>query len=272
MYKLVSLDMDGTTLGSDHRISARTLSTLRRASASGIEVMMNTGRSFYEAKEYIAQMDFLNYAALANGSVIYDVKAQDFIRIQGLDIALIEETDRIARGYADEVSLSIAGERHTYVESFYYHSKGAERHRRLTGEENLRFVDGLVEQFRDRFIAKGLLLGDHAVLLKIKQKLEDRFGDRIQLVFSLPQALEILDPNTDKSNALARIMEIKDLNRSEVLAIGDGENDIGMLKAAGFSVAMGNATEKLKRVADYITLTNDEDGVVFAIDRFVFGS
>lgn len=270
MYRLISLDMDATTLMSDHTISDNTLKTLRKASQQGIEVMINTGRTYSEAKEYIEAMDFVNYAALANGSVIYDKSKNDFIRISNMSIDLIAKAHEFSAAFSEEVAFVISGERHTYSDTIYANGKGAEQHRRICGEGNLRFVDDLVEGFRDRFIAKGLLIGSHEILSKIKGRLQDHFSERIQLVFSLECALEILDPSMDKSNALHRIMQMKGLKKDQVIAIGDGENDLGMLRAAGVSVAMGNAVEKLKSVADFITLTNNEDGVVHALNKYLF--
>ncbi|MDO5062656.1 MAG: Cof-type HAD-IIB family hydrolase [Peptostreptococcaceae bacterium] len=270
MYQLISLDMDATTLMSDHTISDQTIKVLRRASQQGIEILMNTGRTYSEAKEYIEALDFVNYAALANGSVIYDKRANDFIRVNNMSIDLIAKAHEFSMMYADEVAFVVSGERHTYSDSVYRKSKGAEQHRRICGEGNLRFVDDLVTMFSDRFIAKGLLIGSHKTLLKIKNQLHDHFGDKIQLVFSLECALEILDPSMDKSNALHRIMQLKGLDKTQVIAIGDGENDLGMLRAAGVAVAMGNAVEKLKNAADFVTLTNNEDGVAYAVNKLIF--
>lgn len=272
MYKLISLDMDATTLMSDHTISKETMHILSKATQQGIEVMMNTGRTYSEAKEYIEAMDFVNYAALANGSVIYDKRANDFIRVWDMDISLIAKAHEISKEYADEVLLIISGERHTYADTIYQNSLGADQHRRICGEDNLRFMEDLIGNFQDRFIAKGLLLGSNKTLKEIKSKLKDHFGDKIQLVFSLECALEILDPGMDKSNALHHIMQIKGLQKENVLAIGDGENDIGMLRAAGTAVAMGNAVQKLKNVADFVTLSNNEHGVAYAVNKFIFAN
>lgn len=269
MYRLISLDMDATVLQSDHTISEKTKNTLRKASQNGIEIMMNTGRTYSEAKNYIDEMDFVNYAALANGSIIYDKRANDFIRVSNMDIELIAKAHELAKEYAHEVVLLVSGERHTYADSIYKNSLGAEQHRRICGEGNLRFVDNLVEEFQERFIAKGLLIGSNETLQKIKTTLEEHFGERIRLPFSLSCALEILEEGMDKSNALHRIMQIKNLKKEQVMAIGDGENDVGMLKAAGYAVAMGNAVEKLKSVADFITLTNNEHGVAHAVENLV---
>lgn len=267
MYRLISLDMDATVLQSDHTISKKTKNALRKASENGIEIMLNTGRTYSEAKNYIQEMNFVNYAALANGSVIYDRRADDFIRVSNMDIELIAKAHKFAKEYAHEVILLVSGERHTYADSIYKHSLGAEQHRIVCGEGSLQFVDDLVCEFQHRFIAKGLLLGTNQTLMNIKTNLTQQFGERIRLPFSLSCALEILEEGMDKSNALYRIMEIKNLKKEQVIAIGDGENDFGMLKAAGYAVAMGNAVEKLKSIADFVTLTNNEHGVAHAVEN-----
>ena len=74
----------------------------------------------------------------------------------------------------------------------------------------------------------------------------------------------------DKANALKHMMTLRNIESSQIIAIGDGENDIGMLRASGMAVAMGNAADKLKIVADYVTLSNDEDGVAYAVEKLLF--
>lgn len=267
MYKLISLDLDATVLQSDHTISLQTVEVLRRASRQGVEVMINTGRTYTEARSYIQQLDFVKYVGLANGSVILDRSLNQFIRVESMPLDLIRKADELARPFREEVLLLVSGEQHTYADRLYSQSLGAEQHRRVCGEDSLRYIDDLTLSFGERFIAKGLLLGSNPTLRHIKEQLEAHFQDKIQLAFSLECALEILSPSMDKANALHRIMTVLGLSKNDVMAVGDGENDIGMLRAAGFSVAMGNAVDSLKAVADYVTLTNDEDGVAHAVNH-----
>ena len=270
MYKLISIDMDATILRSDHTISAKTLQTLRRASERGVEVMINTGRTYSEAMQYFEKLDFVHYFALANGSLIYDHREDRFQRVKQIDFRFIEKVHEISESFASRAALVVSGERHTYSDQIYQAGRGAQQHRDLCGEGNLIFIKDLLAQMKDRFIAKGLLIGDHEVLRAIKKELERYFGDEIKVVFSLPKALEILEPDMDKANALKHMMTLRNIESSQIIAIGDGENDIGMLRASGMAVAMGNAADKLKIVADYVTLSNDEDGVAYAVEKLLF--
>lgn len=270
MYKLIAIDLDATLLQSDHTISEKTVETLKRAKANGMRVMINTGRSYAEAKPYIEQLDFINYISMANGSLIYDRKNDDFIQIYNMDLELIKTVHEKSVKYADEITFVVTGEVDTLADKIFENSKGVAQHRDLCGEGALRLENNLMKKLEDMFIAKGLLIGDNEYLKLVKSDIENCLGDKIQLLFSLPGALEVLDPHMDKSNSLKFIMEKYRIDSSEIIAIGDGENDIGMIKSAGVGVAMQNASEKLKSVADFVTLSNNENGVAFAIEKFIF--
>ncbi len=270
MYKLISIDMDATILQSDHTISEHTLRTLRRASEQGVEVMINTGRTFTEAMLYFDQLDFVHYFALANGSLIYNHFENHFERIKQIDIRFMHKAHEYSAPYADVAALVVSGERHTYADEIYRNGKGAQQHRDLCGEANLIYKNDLLQTLDNSFIAKGLLIGDHEALKSIKFQLEDYFGNEIKAVFSLPRTLEILQPDMDKSNALEHMMKLRNIQKEQIIAIGDGENDIGMLESAGVGVAMGNAAEKLKEVADFVSLSNNEDGVALAVEKLLF--
>lgn len=270
MYKLISIDMDATILQSDHTISERTLTTLRQASEKGVEVMINTGRTYTEAMLYFDELDFVHYFALANGSLIYNHRENSFQRVKQIDIRFIRKAHEMTLPYKDKAALVVSGERHTYTDELYRHGEGARQHRAMCGENNLVYVEDLISTMENRFIAKGLLIGEHEVLKEIKRQLEEFFGSGIKAVFSMPRTLEILEPDMDKSNALQHMMKLRNIEREQIIAIGDGENDIGMIRTAGMGVAMGNASEKLKNVANFITNSNNEDGVAHAVEKLVF--
>ena len=90
----------------------------------------------------------------------------------------------------------------------------------------------------------------------------------LSMEFSLPFFLEIFNLNTSKANALNKLEKMFDIKKEEMIAIGDGENDISMIEYAGVGVAMENALDNIKNKADYITLLNDEDGVSHVIRKF----
>jgi Cof subfamily protein (haloacid dehalogenase superfamily) len=103
----------------------------------------------------------------------------------------------------------------------------------------------------------------------MRDKLSDMVGDTAVVVQAIPSSIEVLPPGASKGAGVARLLEDLGIAWANVLAIGDGENDIEMLQAAGIGVAMGNANELVKETADYVTNSNIEDGVAQALNRFI---
>jgi len=119
-------------------------------------------------------------------------------------------------------------------------------------------------------LPKLILPGDPDALTPIENMLKPHFGDRARLFRSKPYFLEIMPPEADKGLALAHLAEILGVKQEEVMAIGDAGNDKHMIEWAGIGVAMANATEEVRKVANWVTTkTNDEDGFAEALRRFV---
>ena len=132
--------------------------------------------------------------------------------------------------------------------------------------------DQLVDLPAAHPVNKLIIIDDPARIPDIRRDLLAHLGEeRASVLTSLPQFLEVLPRGTSKGAGLAWLLKDMGVSPERVLAIGDGENDIEMLELAGVGVAMANGHEHLKRVANYITLTNDQDGVAHAIKTFIFG-
>lgn len=268
MYRLISLDMDNTTLNNEHKISERTKMTLEKAHNRGVKIIINTGRTYNEAKKFIDELDFVDYAVVSNGSVMFEKNMGKIHQVNGLDHKYIEVSHEICKKFKDDVMLLVGDETSCYCDNEYKASNGGILFHKIIGME-LPFVENIVEHFAGEFVGKIVVIGNHEILEKVKQEFEMFFGDQVQLKYSLSSALEILTPQMDKSEGVKLIMEILDIKKEEVMAIGDGENDIGMLKQAALGIAVANACEPLKKIADYITLSNAEDGVAHAVEKFV---
>ena len=118
-------------------------------------------------------------------------------------------------------------------------------------------------------VAKCLIVGDADQLIPLESELCIRLQGKINVFRSEPYFLELVPQGIDKALSLAVLLEQTGIKREEIIAIGDGYNDLSMIKFAGLGIAMGNAQEPVKKAANYITLTNEEDGVAEAIDRFI---
>ena len=117
-----------------------------------------------------------------------------------------------------------------------------------------------------------MVVGEPSELVKAKEYLEGRFRGLLNLFFSEPYFMEVTPPGIEKASALGELTKILGISREKLMACGDGLNDIPMLEYAGFSVAMSNAYDETKKVADYIAPSNEDDGVAEAIRLFILNA
>ena len=116
---------------------------------------------------------------------------------------------------------------------------------------------------------KLLSRGEHDDLVARKALIEERFPGQFNILFSTPTFLEIMPSGVDKGKGIHRLGELYGITADEIMALGDSQNDLDMLKAAGFPVAMANAVDEVKAVASYVTASNNDDGVAAAVEKFV---
>ncbi len=134
----------------------------------------------------------------------------------------------------------------------------------------VRGIDSFVETIRGG-VPKCLMLGDGELLGSVEKQISDRFP-QLNIYRSEPFFLEIMPQGIDKALSLSRLLEYLNLDVRQMMACGDGFNDLSMIRYAGLGVAMNNAQPEVKAAAGYITLSNDEHGVAHAVERFILGN
>jgi Cof subfamily protein (haloacid dehalogenase superfamily) len=118
-------------------------------------------------------------------------------------------------------------------------------------------------------VNKVVFIDEPGNISNLRRQLSRQIGRQVTLVQALDTMLEVLPQGASKGDGLRRLLDFLSISPDHVLAIGDGENDIGMLQLARIGVAMGNAPQEVKAAADYVAGTNDADGVAEAVERFV---
>jgi Cof subfamily protein (haloacid dehalogenase superfamily) len=126
------------------------------------------------------------------------------------------------------------------------------------------------KEYIDFPLNKCLLTAEPDKAEKIEQELAEKFGDQLNIFRSEPYFVEIMPPNVHKATSLEKLLEVLDMDRKDLVACGDGYNDLSMIEFAGLGVAMSNAAEDIQEKADFITLSNEEDGVAHVINKFIF--
>lgn len=271
--KMVALDLDGTTLTSDRRITERTEEAFRRATEKGVHIVVSTGRTFTALPPQVREMPYITYAITSNGAHINLVRTGESIYDAFLSVTAVREAARLYKELDTEIEVFVEGR--AYMDQSYrdYIVEHGLSHRSAEYVLWSRTpVDGIAD----------LLLANEEHIENINFCFEDTeaYERSRDLIKAIPEAtitssfvnsLEVGGPDTSKRSALIELTGRLGIDRSELMCCGDAPNDIDMIEYAGIGVAVGNAWGGTKEHADYITGSNDEDGVAQAIEKFVLG-
>lgn len=274
--KLVALDLDGTLFDNSSRISKRNLTAIRSITDKGIHVVISTGRPFEGIPFDQIKGTGINYAITANGSGIYEISTGKCLYENAMDEELVTPILNFLLTRDIHMDAFIGGKGYTPIQC-------VETAQKLTVPSSIK---NYIITTRTRL--DNILQFIHENQLKVQKMtlnfypaadgtLIDRETVRKFLV-SNPSIttvcggynnLEFTRADANKSVGLRKLAEILGVNPDATMAIGDTENDLAIIEAAGIGVAMGNATDAVKARADYVTTTNTKDGVAAAIEHFI---
>lgn len=272
MIKLIAIDLDGTTLNKDMRISDENLTAIHKALKMDIKVIIATGRpkvftTLYKDM-FNTNLPFIMY----NGGEIYDFYKDESLYDQLLKPTIIEETLDMLEQH--NTAYMLYGEKNVYykpcprVEFLKSFASSIPLEHRATFVEIIDYKDILeIEPFH-----KVLIVEQNEEIYRDVHKRVINLRINADIVRSSSFYIEVIPKGVSKGNAVKKLAELYSINQSEVMTIGDQENDISMIKYAGIGVAMCNATEGVKEVADYVTLSNIENGVAYAINKFALNT
>lgn len=262
MYRLLAIDLDGTLLHPSHLITPRTMDVLQRAIASGMYVVIATGRVPYSIQAVLGELAINAPMITSNGATIIDTRTNTIVAQQ-----LVPEQHILAvLAAARALDLHFCYYTHDYLyaEQVLYTGQNW-----YLADVPVRLVPDITEVYPQPCIKIGAY-GEAQTLREKRLELERRFAGQLYITQTADRWLEFLHPEVSKANALRTIARQLDIQPSEIMAFGDNHNDIEMLRFAGLGIAMGNAHEEVRAVADYVTLTNYEDGVADAVEKFAF--
>ena len=269
--KIIALDLDGTLLDSEKRLTEENRRALEQAAERGIEIVPTTGRIYAIIPEVVRQLPFVHYAVTVNGAEVYDVKNDRVLAKSELPwqkaVEIMEYLDRFdvvydcyqrGGGYMTKTHLDKVGD---YLTSDYFKAIYAKS--RIPVPELKAYLQERGEGVQKvQFCTK-----DQALRAFLLEDLKTRF-DGVAVSTALPYNGEINEKNAHKGGALQKLCDYLGCTMENVMTIGDGANDITMLQMAGVSVAMENAAPEVKAAAKYVTASCDENGVAQAIRKF----
>lgn len=273
--KLICIDMDGTLLNNNHEVTSENKTAILKAYSKGVNIALCTGRIFLSARYYSDLLGIDTAVIASNGAFIkkgYDDEPI-FENTMPKDLAL--EIYNIVKKHGLKINFNSwdtlireeeVPEEHTYFVM----------NRTLPKERQVKFIVekdlvSLINKFEGN-ILKGIVSDKDNLkaLFECKEELKSTFGERLHVVSSGHDNFEVMAGSTSKGNAVKHLAEILNIDREDIMCIGDSENDLSMLEFAGVSVAMGNGMNLVKEAATFITDTNENSGVAKAIEKFIF--
>jgi Cof subfamily protein (haloacid dehalogenase superfamily) len=261
MYRLLAIDLDGTLLTPQHTISAYTKTVLNKAVDAGMSLVVATGRVPYIFHEIGNQLPLNAPQITSNGATIIDLHTNTLLHEQFVPVDLVLP----AMEAAQEIGLQLCYYSDEYL---YAEQKLYDLHNWYLSGIPVTITPDIVSLHTQPCIKLGAY-GNVSTIREKRQELERRFAGKLYVTQTAQEWLEILHPEVSKANALKVVTRLLNVKPEEVIAFGDNHNDIGMLRFAGLGIAMGNAHDEIKAVADYVTLSNAEDGVAVALEKFV---
>lgn len=265
MYKLIAIDIDDTLINDNREVTPATQQALEQAVAQGVVVTLATGRA-YASAQAIARQTGLNVPIITyQGALVKNLLDEKVLyeRYMPQDAAhkLFE--------FCIERNLHLQ----TYIDDKLY---AREENQKLIDYTTLNGTAYYVEPDFSKLVAqptpKMLIIDEPEYLDQIAPVIRELLGDGVHVTKSKPNFLEIMHHEGTKGHALKFLAGHFGCDLSQTIAIGDSWNDHEMLEAAGLGVAMANAIPALKDIADYVTLSNNEDGVKHVIDKFVLNA
>lgn len=262
-YKLVAIDMDGTLLTPELDISRDTVETVRKVIEKGVVITLSTGRMYPAALPFANMLQLDVPIITCNGALtkcsitgkIYDMKKIDS-----------KYSLEILNYCAEEgLSVSIYDDDEIFIDK---QSENMEIHEQIDAAEP-KIVDDLKEVVNGSVIKIMFNSRDKYKLDYHSRKLYEMYKGKLNFYFSLPYFVEIVNADANKSNALKSLSQSMNIRQEEIIAIGDNFNDLDMIKYAGLGVAMGNAPQYMKDEANFVTRSNDDDGVRYVLEKFV---
>lgn len=266
-YKLLVLDVDGTLLNGDREISKRTLAALLKVQQMGVRIVLASGRPTYGLLPLAKTLELGNYGGFIlsyNGCQIISAQNGEIVFERRINPEMLPYLEKKARKngfaiftYHDDTIIA------NNPENEYIQSEARLNNLKLIKEEE--FSIGV-----DFAPCKCMLVSDdEEALVALEQLWKSRLNGALEVFRSEPYFLEVVPCGIDKANSLGALLEHLDIKRDEVIAIGDGVCDVTMIQLAGLGVAMGHAQDSVRVCADYVTATNEEDGVAQAVEKLI---
>ncbi len=266
-YKLLVLDVDGTLLNDEREISKRTLAALLKVQQMGVRIVLASGRPTYGLMPLAKTLELGNYGGFVlsyNGCQIIKAQNGEILFERRINPEMLPYLEKKARKngfaiftYHDDTLITDS------PDNEYIKNEALLNNLKIIREDEFSTAIDFAP-------CKCMLVSDkEKALIGLEQHWEKRLAGTLDAFRSEPYFLEVVPCGVNKANTLGALLEHLEVTREEVIAIGDGVCDVTMLQLAGMGVAMGHSQDSVKVCADYVTASNEEDGVALAVEKLI---
>jgi Cof subfamily protein (haloacid dehalogenase superfamily) len=265
-YKLLVLDIDGTLTNSQKEVTEHTRKTLKKLQEAGVKIALASGRPTCGILPIAKQLELEKHGGFIlsfNGGKIQECGTGRLIYEKTLPGSMTKRLYDLAR--SNKVNIITYQDEYVITEDAdnLYVKKEL-----MINKMKAREVDSFVK-YVDFPVTKCLMVEDGDYLAEVESRVKAEVGEDLSVYRSEPFFLEIMPRNIDKAHSLKKLLDYMEITKEEMVACGDGFNDVTMIEYAGLGVAMENAQDAVKKAADYIAPANDEDGVAFFVNKFM---
>lgn len=266
MYKLVALDMDGTLLNENKQVTERTKKAIKAARDKGVTVVLATGRPIDGVTRYLEELEMLtesDYALTYNGGLVVKTKSRDVISKIGLKGEDLHYLHKLSKEFGVNI--------HAFSETEGLITPKDSKYTRVEADiNNIKFkINDFSNIENDHSLIKVMMIDEPELLQNAVDNLPNEVFEKYTVVRSTPYFLEFMNKKVNKGTGLELLAKHLGVKQDEIISMGDAGNDLDMIEYAGMGIAMANAFEEVKKAANYITDSNNEDGVAKAIEKFI---
>jgi Cof subfamily protein (haloacid dehalogenase superfamily) len=261
-FKMVALDMDGTLLNRDHQLSDRTIASVKMIADAGLTVLLATGRMTSAVKNHLEKLGTPGLVVSHNGALVKDVRTGKIYHHETVPKEVVTKVLELLDGKKTVIHFNFDDNIYLAVSNPYSERYSQELQVSLTYASSLKCFEGEPTSI--------LLMDNQEVLKQVLTTVSNDFLGQFDYVMAPWQSnvwrLQFLATNTSKGKGVLQVAKRLGVKPEEIISFGDSYNDMDMLQHTGLGIAMGNAVPELKQVADFVTFSNQEDGVAYVLE------
>lgn len=260
MYKLLALDLDGTLLDNQGGLSSKQILAVRKAQEAGVTVVLATGRYYMQTKRIIDQLGFKGLLVSNDGAVTIKTNTKEILHEFSYSINEVAPLIYYCRKHNIHFSVCTAFDYFVEFMDDYQEEKHKKYEIAHTIHYDVLTLKEKVMKFTVHDVNRKEGWQNIGLSESLKRKVDGEFFK------------EFVHQEASKTSGLKKVLEHLNISPSEMIAIGDYYNDLDMIEYAGLGIAMGNAPEEVKQKANAITLSNEEDGVYYAVEKYILNT